>query len=424
MISCAEREELREKTAEALRATDWGERPVVVLDESTFERKQDRQSFNSLQALRRAVADGVDFLLFLEDDLEFNAHIRRNLEEWEPLRGVTGDDPFFASLYNPNIGELERHPTGNYFVADPESVYGSQAYLLSSATARYFVEHWGEVEGMQDIQMSRMAGRLGKIFYHTPSLVQHVGHQSVWGGGFHWAPDYDASWRAGERWADPIYTQEYLDGVDGGSLSSAEVVVPVVLEYVRPQSVVDFGCGKGAWLSVFRKHGVAEVLGVDGAPLHPASLWIPQDQFLRLDIRRPAFLPESYDLAVCLEIAEHLPAESADGLVEALTKAAPVVLFSAAIPGQGGHGHINEQWPEYWAERFAAQGYVAVDCLRRRIWTDGRVCFWYRQNLLLFVREESADDYPALREFLDAVPGEALSLVHPELYGMRAGGLI
>jgi hypothetical protein len=142
------------------------------------------------------VADRAEFILFLEDDLLFNRHLRHNLQHWPPLLRAARDGHFFASLYNPTIRRLSSDPSASFFEADSNAVYGSQAFLLSLATARYMAEHWADVIGMQDIKMSRLAARVARIYYHTPSLVQHVGVKSAWGGGFHWANDFNADWKA------------------------------------------------------------------------------------------------------------------------------------------------------------------------------------------------------------------------------------
>lgn len=206
------------------------------------------------------------------------------------------------------------------------------------------------------------------------------------------------------------YDEGFFRFIDAAALRSARRIVPRVLELVRPARVVDVGCGQGGWLSVFLEHGVAEILGVDGEWVDPANLLIPRERFRRLDLRQPLELGEAFDLAVSLEVAEHLPPESADGFVDSLARLAPVVLFSAAIPHQGGVGHLNEQWPDYWAERFARHGFVAVDVLRRELWDDPEVAWWYAQNALFFVREERLAALPLLR------PAPPPRLVHPRHY--------
>lgn len=212
------------------------------------------------------------------------------------------------------------------------------------------------------------------------------------------------------------YTEEFFRFIDATALRSARRIVPRVLGLVEPKRIVDVGCGQGAWLSVFREHGVTDVLGVDGEWVDPANLLIPRERFRQWDLRQPLDLGESFDLAVCLEVAEHLPPEQADSFVESLTRLAPIVLFSAAIPDQGGVGHVNEQWPDYWVERFARHGFRAVDFLRRELWDDGEVAWWYVQNTLIFLRETKLEELPRLREVSLASPALPSRLVHPRHY--------
>jgi hypothetical protein len=196
VITCPGRDELCRATIGALRATGWPDTwPIVVSrDEAVEGTRQYRQQMNARSGLYAGIALEPDFIMFLEDDVAFNAHVGHNLTQWRPVRerwlGM-------ASLYNPTIHEAERCDAEHWFRADAGAVYGSQAYVLSLDTARYVAEHWHEVEGMQDIKMSRLAARGGwPIYYHVPSLVQHVGVESTWGGGYHCAPDFDPQFRA------------------------------------------------------------------------------------------------------------------------------------------------------------------------------------------------------------------------------------
>jgi hypothetical protein len=193
------------------------------------------------------------------------------------------------------------------------------------------------------------------------------------------------------------------------------VVVPIVLDLVRPRSVVDVGCGIGAWLSVFSTLGVDDVLGVDGEYVRRSDLRIPEGAFRPEDLRNRLDLGRTFDLAVCLEVAEHLPIESGPTLVRSLVSAAPIVMFSAAIPNQGGLHHINEQWPDYWAAEFAKHGYAIHDVLRGRIWENPSVDIFYRQNILLFAR-------PGTLSAVGEPPLQPLRLVHPDTFAraMRA----
>jgi len=197
---------------------------------------------------------------------------------------------------------------------------------------------------------------------------------------------------------------------------AAARILDLVLPRLPPvRSALDVGCGVGAWLAVLQERGVGDVLGVDGAWVDEKLLKIHADKFRRADLSAPLNLNRRYDLAICLEVAEHLPPARAADFVAELAGAADFVLFSAAIPFQGGYGHVNEQWPSYWAERFAARGFAVRDWVRPRLWTDAAIPVWYRENLLLFVAESRLGELaPAPDGLADAAL--PLDLVHPEAY--------
>jgi hypothetical protein len=155
---------------------------------------------------------------------------------------------------------------------------------------------------------------------------------------------------------------------------------------------------------------------VDGDYVDRQQLCIPGEKLLARNLTEPLRIEESFDLAVCLEVAEHLPPERAAGFIEDLTRLAPVIAFSAAVPGQGGVRHLNEQWPEYWAALFGQCGYVVIDSIRNRIWANERIVWHYRQNLLLFVRESELANYPQLQSEMSHQGVRALSVVHPAMY--------
>jgi len=212
------------------------------------------------------------------------------------------------------------------------------------------------------------------------------------------------------------YSAEFFALQRATARASAEVVVPLVLELTRPASVVDVGCGTGTWLSVFAAHGVEDVLGIDGSYVDRASLDIPPERFLARDLTSPFELSRRFDLVVSLEVGEHLPESSAAAFVEGLTELGSIVLFSAAIPGQGGTNHVNEQWPSYWADLFLRCGYVHVDCLRLRLWHDEAVARWYAQNLLFYVARDELPGFPELARLHDPSQPVPLHLVHPTRY--------
>ncbi|MDQ4142577.1 MAG: class I SAM-dependent methyltransferase [Actinomycetota bacterium] len=212
------------------------------------------------------------------------------------------------------------------------------------------------------------------------------------------------------------YSSEYYISLAEGARSSGRVVVPLVLELVAPRRVVDVGCGIGTWLSVFRELGVDDVWGIDGEHIPRDMLEIPEERFLPLDLERSAKIQDRFDLVVALEVAEHLRPEFAGEFVTFLTQLGPVVLFSAAIPGQGGEQHVNEQWPDYWVERFLTRDYVVIDWVRPKVWQDERVEWWYAQNALLFVSCEHLDKNLALQRARELTKDRPLALVHPKKY--------
>jgi SAM-dependent methyltransferase len=219
------------------------------------------------------------------------------------------------------------------------------------------------------------------------------------------------------RPAEPLaqtYDPAFYDALAGEVRSSAEVIVPLVIELVDPASVLDVGCGTGSWLAAFQRAGVATIVGVDGPHVDSQQLEIPQESFVVHDLRQPLDLGQRFDLVVSLEVAEHLDAPLARGFVSSLVSHAPIVLFSAAIPHQSGAGHVNEQWPSYWAEHFAAHGYVAVDLVRQAVWQDPRVAFWYAQNTVLYVDPSTEQAHSILKT--TAAIGTPRDLVHPAQY--------
>ena len=212
------------------------------------------------------------------------------------------------------------------------------------------------------------------------------------------------------------YSNFFYDEMKDSSLSSAKVVVPIVMEYVKPKSVIDIGCGTGVWLKVFQDNGVSEILGFDGGWVDNDMLVIPKQFFCAQDLESPIDSSHKADLCVCLEVAEHLPDSKARQLINKLTNIAPVVLFSAAIPFQDGSHHVNEQWPEYWENFFNEMGYVAVDSLRRKIWEDKRVSFFYSQNIVFFVNKQKILNYPKLANDIKSGLDSVIPLVHPRMY--------
>lgn len=189
--------------------------------------------------------------------------------------------------------------------------------------------------------------------------------------------------------------------------SAAEQVLPILFKIYKPNSILDVGCGLGNWIEVAKKMEVEEVIGVDGSYVNRSLLKINDEEFVELDLTKPFNLNKKFDLAICLEVAEHLPESSADGLIQSLITHSDVIMFSAALPGQGGQNHINEQWAEYWQAHFERYDFEMIDFFRFKIWNNEKIERWYRQNLFLVVRKGHS--------LANEGNKNAFSLVHPEL---------
>jgi len=186
------------------------------------------------------------------------------------------------------------------------------------------------------------------------------------------------------------YDPEFYNYIDEGASESARHVIDRLLETLpQPvESVLDVGCGAGAWLSVWKQRG-ARVLGIDGDYVRGEMLSIDGEEFLAHDLARGFELPRKFDLVQCLEVAEHLPADGAETLVSSLCAHADMVLFSAAPPGQGGENHINERPYSYWRDLFQRRGYRMYDPLRQAIAGNRAIKPWYRYNSFLYVGKQA-----------------------------------
>ena len=181
------------------------------------------------------------------------------------------------------------------------------------------------------------------------------------------------------------YNKSYYSWRENPALYSAKIVVPHIIERFKPLSVVDLGCAEGAWLSVFSDHGVDDLLGFDGPWGSKSNLRIPEDKFKVIDFENfTSLCNRTFDLAISLEVAEHISENASDDFVRELTKLSKRIIFSAAIPEQGGLHHINEQPPSYWKKKFEKLNYHQVDDLRPIFWEKRKVAWWYSQNMFLY----------------------------------------
>lgn len=198
--------------------------------------------------------------------------------------------------------------------------------------------------------------------------------------------------------------------------SAAREVLPFIFNLLEIESVFDIGCGMGTWLSVAKSLG-KKITGVDGIRVNRELSYINDKEIIEHDLRKPFKIDQKFDLAICLEVAEHLPLESAETLVDTITNHSDLVLFSAAIPYQTGDHHLNEQHPSYWQKLFSKKGFFALDILRLHFWNNPNVDWWYRQNMLIYTNREDI-------KHLGVPINEVLNLIHPDLLEMKESELL
>lgn len=201
---------------------------------------------------------------------------------------------------------------------------------------------------------------------------------------------------------------------------SATIIAQMLRSYIKPDSVIDLGCGMGFFLAAMAEHG-AEVQGVDGPWVQGLNNEIPNKFYEIHDLNQPYKNKKRYDLAVSLEVAEHLEPSRSDDFVQELTALSDHVLFSAAIPNQKGRGHINTQWQEFWAARFEIQGFRCYDPFRRRLIGIEKVSPWFTQNLLLYIKDGTQVS-KTLAEH--EIPAKAASYILPKGYNRRVNFLV
>jgi len=221
---------------------------------------------------------------------------------------------------------------------------------------------------------------------------------------------------------NPVYNDAFYSNEAATSLRCANQVVPLLQDMFAPASVLDVGCGVGAFLRSFSEGGVKECLGLDGDYVPQNQRMISSENFKAVDLSKPFDIGRRYDMIMSLEVGEHLDAAVADTFVSSICHHGDLVVFSAAIPVQMGDHHVNEQWQSYWVQKFRQCGFYAFDVVRPKIWANKDIEVYYKQNIIVFANEAAMRKYPFVLSAaeLNKDP-RCFDMVHPELYEARVG---
>ena len=204
-----------------------------------------------------------------------------------------------------------------------------------------------------------------------------------------------------------------------GSARSALAVLPLILSQLKITSALDVGCGAAAWLSGYQRLGVADLLGIDGDYVDRSLLMVDAARFQPRNITQAFDLGRQFDIVQCLEVAEHVPPATSATLVDNIVRHSKCVLFSAAVPGQGGEDHINERSYAYWRDLFAERGYRLFDFVRPPIQQNSEIESWYRYNLLFFVHDSLIASLPAAISRCRVADSEPVPDIAPLPYRVR-----
>ena len=217
----------------------------------------------------------------------------------------------------------------------------------------------------------------------------------------------------------PKYDHNFYRNMHQETQTAAKDVLSILFRAIAIRSVIDIGCGVGTWLNSAQKLGVETILGIEGNWLERDSAVVDKRFIRTQDLENKIQVESKFDLAITLEVAEHLSETRADSFIDDLCALSDLILFSAAIPNQGGIHHVNEQWQSYWAQRFKQRGYRVYDIVRWNIWSRSDIPTWYRQNTIVYCRADSTADKAMQSVSPPCADVHQLDVMHPDIFARR-----
>ncbi|MGK7876185.1 MAG: class I SAM-dependent methyltransferase [Xenococcaceae cyanobacterium] len=166
-----------------------------------------------------------------------------------------------------------------------------------------------------------------------------------------------------------------------------EAFVKEMITLLKPHTAIDLGCGMGMYLRALKSHGV-QLIGFD-ASLHAVQNVDPEVPVFVVDLTKPFRSNQQWDIAICFEVAEHLPKSCASILVDTLCSLSKTILFTAAGPDQPGIDHINLQPKSFWIDLYQRNGFILDEKLTQQF-LDHLVSIdvpdWFCRNFSIFVK--------------------------------------
>ena len=204
-------------------------------------------------------------------------------------------------------------------------------------------------------------------------------------------------------------------GDNSTRLESSREILKFIFEILNPKSILDVGCGRGAWLKSSRELGAKTLYGFDGE-WNDGKEIDNEIIFKSIDLNKNFNVDKKFDLTLCLEVAEHLEKNSSEIIISSLTKSSNAILFSSAFKHQGGIGHLNENLHSFWAKLFFKYDFLPYDIIRPQFWNNKKISYWYRQNSFLYIKKNSTEFDKLSKNYKHLQNFELMDSIHPEMF--------